>query len=63
MALTLSSIVQYLFLLLSWMAIFQSKKKKNYLNVISPMGMQKMYILETDQPVKQEKETKKKLIN
>lgn len=27
------------------------------------MGMQKMYILETDQPVKQEKETKKKLIN
>lgn len=43
------------------MAIFQSKK--NCLNVISPMGMQKMYILETDQPVKQEKETKKKLIN
>ena len=44
------------------MAIFQSKNKK-YLNVISPMGMQKMYILETDQPVKQEKDTKKKLIN
>lgn len=61
MALALSSNVQCLFLLLSWMAIFQSKK--NYLNVISPMGMQKMYILETDQPVKQEKETKKKLIN
>jgi len=61
-ALTPSSNIQYLFLLLSWMAIFQSKNKK-YLNVISPMGMQKMYILETDQPVKQEKDTKKKLIN
>lgn len=44
------------------MATFQSKKK-SYLNVISPMGMQKMYVLETDQPVKQEKEIKKKLIN